>query len=103
MLIKLDSCAFYRKFEEYLTPAIVPYLPHLLRMKLFLAKSYTAAEAAWSAGGDINPAAWLTIHQDVIQEIDKVFTDPKCGDLTLLPLAIALQNAVDSETQEGTG
>ena len=37
-----------------MTPAIVPYLSHFLRMKLFLAKSYTTAEAAWSAGGDIN-------------------------------------------------
>ena len=85
-MIKWGSTEFYPEYANDMTPAMRPYLLHLLRIKLVLTNSYFAAEA----GGDINPTAWLTTHQAVIKEINKVFTNQKCCDLTLLPLAIAM-------------
>ena len=93
ILIKLHPLTFARDFTEYMMPAMHSYLGRLLRMKVLLTRSYAKAEAGLP-GGDINPAAWLTIHQEVIQEIDRVLADPKCVKLTLSPLATALQNVM---------
>jgi len=83
IVIKWGFTESYLEYANHMTPAMRPYLLHLLRMKRVLTNSYYAAEAALSAGGDINPTAWLTTHQAVINEINKVFRNEKCHDLTL--------------------
>jgi len=78
--------AFQRRYGEYLSPSMSPYLCHISKMGSLLLRSYKAAEATFDINGNINPAAWSTLHQSVIKIIDNILTDPKCGNFTLYPL-----------------
>ena len=73
----------------HILPLLAPYLYHLLGMKVYLVDLYTAAEANLFTGGNINHTAWLTTHQNVIKEINEVFTDMECNDFTLSPISFA--------------
>ena len=103
MLMKMDSAYIYHRFEGYMMPPMARYLFHVLSIQDLLVDSYTKAEVAVSTGGDINPTAWLTIHQNVTKVIDGVFKDMECGDLTLFHLATALQNAMKHKKAQVEG
>lgn len=88
-LLRLGLQEFYFEYTAHISPSLAPYLYHLLGIKVYLVDSYTAAEATLFTGGDIDRTAWSTTHQNVIKEINEVFTDMECSDFTLSPISFA--------------